>query len=92
MTNTGVTELEDIAPMTTADSGVPAGDELVEVWARCLDSLGGSLPSQNLAFIRLSSPSVTPDLPLGHAQRVLDVPLRPSPSTWSSTACVHRVP
>jgi chromosomal replication initiator protein len=54
VTNNGVTELEDIALMTTADGAAPAGDELVEVWARCLDSLGGSLPSQNLAFIRLS--------------------------------------
>jgi chromosomal replication initiator protein len=54
VTNNGVTELEDIALMTTADSGAPAGDELLEVWKRCLGALGESLPSQNLAFIRLS--------------------------------------
>jgi chromosomal replication initiator protein len=54
VTTNGVTELEEIAPMTIADGGAPSGDELREVWTRCLDSLGESLPSQNLAFIRLS--------------------------------------
>jgi chromosomal replication initiator protein len=51
VTNNGV--LEEVAVMT--DDGVaPPGDELLAVWARCLDALGESLPSQNLAFIRLS--------------------------------------
>jgi chromosomal replication initiator protein len=41
-------------PAVTDDSPAPPGDELLEVWKRCLDALGESLPSQNLAFIRLS--------------------------------------
>jgi len=54
VTNSGVTELEEIAAtMMTAAAVEDPGDELREVWQRSLGALG-DLPSQNLAFIRLS--------------------------------------
>jgi chromosomal replication initiator protein len=54
VTNIGVTELEEVAAAMTTEGAVPPGAELLEVWKRCLGALGESLPSQNLAFIRLS--------------------------------------
>jgi chromosomal replication initiator protein len=45
--------LEEVAAMTD-DGAAPTGAELLEVWKRCLGALGESLPTQNLAFIRLS--------------------------------------
>ena len=53
VTNNGVTELEEVAALT-ADGAAQPGSELLEVWTRSLAALGESLPSQNLAFIRLS--------------------------------------
>ena len=44
--------LEEVAAMTD-DGAAPTGAELLEVWKRCLGALGESLPTQNLAFIRL---------------------------------------
>jgi chromosomal replication initiator protein len=70
VTNNGVTDLEEVAVAVTADNptsaanaagadnggagAAPSGAELLEVWKRSLGALGESLPSQNLAFIRLS--------------------------------------
>jgi chromosomal replication initiator protein len=54
VTNSGVTEIEEIAAtMMTAAAVEDPGDELREVWQRSLGALG-DLPSQNLAFVRLS--------------------------------------
>jgi chromosomal replication initiator protein len=47
--------LADVAEvMIDDDETPPPGAELLAVWQRCLGALGESLPSQNLAFIRLS--------------------------------------
>jgi chromosomal replication initiator protein len=52
VTNNGV--LEEVAAAMTTEGTTPPGAELLEVWRQCLASLGESLPTQNLAFIRLS--------------------------------------
>jgi chromosomal replication initiator protein len=54
VTNNGVTELEEVAIAVTNGHAEPPGAELLDVWTRSLAALAESLPSQNLAFIRLS--------------------------------------